>query len=139
MRNDANRAELFTFLSLQIANLVTPFQVITKHRDVFCTQPLDTTELAPCTQEEADTPIFLHVRDATNQGCRKAMIRTVDSDVVVLAVAAVRQLNIDELWIAFGTGKSFRYLPAHHMSNALGPNCCTALPFLHAFSGCDTV
>ena len=78
--------------------------MITKHRDVFCTQPLNTTELAPFTKEESDTPIFLHVRDATNQGCRKAMIRTVDSDVVVLAVAAVPQLTIDELWIAFSTG-----------------------------------
>ena len=35
LRNDANRAELFTFLSLQIANLVTPFQVITTHHCYF--------------------------------------------------------------------------------------------------------
>ena len=105
LRNDANKVELFTFLSMQIAKLVTPFQVITTHHhDVLCTQPRDTTELAPCTQEEADTRIFMHVHDATNQGCCKAMIRTVDSDVVVLAVAAVPQLTIDELWIAFSTG-----------------------------------
>ena len=67
------------------------------------------------------------------------MIRTVDSDVLVLAIAAAHQLNIDKLWVAFASGKTFRYLPAHEIARALGPEKCIALPFLHAFSGCDTV
>jgi len=67
------------------------------------------------------------------------VIATVDSDVLVLAIAAVQQLKIDELWVAFASGKSFRYLPAHEMAGALGPEKCIALPFRHAFSGCDTV
>ena len=44
---------------------------------------------APCTQKEADTRIFLHVSDAANYGYGKLMIRTVDSDVLVLAIAFV--------------------------------------------------
>ena len=48
------------------------------------------------------------------------MIRTVDYDVLVLAIAAVQLLTIDELWIAFSSGKSFRYLPAYEMARALG-------------------
>ncbi len=140
LRNDDNKAELFSFLSLQTVRLETESQIIaTHHKDVLCTQPRNTTGLAPCTQEEADTRIFLHVSDATNHGYRKLMIRTVDSDVLVLAIAAVQQLTIDELWVAFGTGKSFRYLPAHEMATALGPAKSAALPFLHAFTGCDTV
>jgi hypothetical protein len=67
------------------------------------------------------------------------MIRTVDSDVLVLAIAAAHQLNIDKLWVAFASGKTFRYLPAHEIARALGPEKCIALPFLQAFSGCDTV
>ena len=70
---------------------------------------------------------------------KPVMIRTVDSDVLVLAIAAVQQIKIHELWIAFSTGKHFRYLPAHDMAINLGPEKCKALPFLHAFSGCDTV
>ena len=77
--------------------------------------------------------------DATNHGYHKVMIRTVDSDVLVLAIAATQQLNIEELWIAFASGKSFRYPPAHEIARSLGPDKCIALPFLHAFSGCDTV
>ena len=29
--------------------------------------------------------------------------------------------------------------PAHEMAHALGPQKCIALPFVHTFSGCDTV
>ena len=41
------------------------------------------------------------------------MIQTVDTDVVLLAVAAAQGLKpVDKLWLAFGTGKSVRYLAA---------------------------
>ena len=66
--------------------------------------------------------MLLHVEDATKQGYTKVSIRTVDTDVVVLAVAAAERLSIDELWVAFGTGKSFRFLAAHEMAQALGPD-----------------
>ena len=140
LRNDDNKAELFSFLSLETASIETEKQVIiTHHKDILCTQPRNTTGLAPCTQEEADTRIFLHVLDAANHGYGKVMIRTVDSDVLVLAIAAVNEAHIDELWVAFATGKSFRYLPAHEIALSLGPRKSNALLFLHAFSGCDTV
>ena len=82
----------------------TEKQIIIHHKDILCTQPRNTTGLAPCTQEEADTRIFLHVSDAANHGYSKVMIRTVDSDVLVLAIAAVNEILIDELWVAFATG-----------------------------------
>ena len=73
------------------------------------------------------------------QGYTKVSIRTVDTDVVVLAVAAAERLSIDQLWVAFGTGKSFRFLAAHEMAQALGRDNCRGLPAFHAFTGCDTV
>ena len=140
LRNDDNKTELFSFLSMKTANLETEGQIIvTHHKDVLCTQPRNTTGLAPCTHEEADTRMFLQVSDAVNHGYGRVMIRTVDSDVLVLAIAAVQQFSINELWLAFGSGKSLRYLSAHEMAGALGPEKCIALPFVHAFSGCDTV
>ena len=83
--------------------------------------------------------MLLHLQDAVKEGYTKAVVRTVDTDVLVLAVTAAQRLNITELWVAFGTGKSFRYLAAHEMAKALGPDRCTALPMFHAFTGCDTV
>ena len=44
----------------------------------------------------------------------------------------------DELWLAFGTGKSFRYLAAHEIAAGLGPEKAQALPMFHALTGCDT-
>ena len=88
---------------------------------------------------EADPRIFLHVTDAVNHGCCKIVIRAVDTDVFILAITAAQQLTINELWLAFGAGKNFRYFPAHEIARALGPEKSIALPFAHAFSGCDTV
>jgi hypothetical protein len=140
LRNDENKSELFSFLSLQVAKLETEKQIIvTHHRNVICTQPHDVSEISPCTHEEADTRIFIHVADAVKHGHRRVMIRTVDSDILVLSIAATQHLEIDQLWVGFATGKTFRYIPAHEIACALGPEKCKALPFLHAFSGCDTV
>jgi hypothetical protein len=94
LRIDDNRAGLFSFL----AALATVKQVIsTHHAEVFCTQPRDTSGTAPCTHREADTRIILHLDDAVNEGYTKVSTRTVDTDVLVLAVTAAQQLNITEL------------------------------------------
>ena len=140
LRIDDNKTELFSFLATRIAGINTSKQVITTHHvDVLCTNRQDVLGLAPCTHEEADTRMFLHLEDAVQQGHDKVSIRTVDTDVVVLAITSAQRLNISELWIAFGAGKSFRFIPAHEIARALGPDRCVALPMFHAFTGCDTV
>ena len=70
---------------------------------MLCLKPRNTSGLAVCTHEEADTRIFLHIADAVKQGAKSVLIRTVDSDVVVLAVSAASKLNVDKLRIVFGT------------------------------------
>ena len=80
LMNDDNKAELLSFLSLQAANLETENQIIiTHHKDVLCSQPKNTTGLAPCTHKEADKIISLHVSDATNCKYSRVMMHTVDS------------------------------------------------------------
>ena len=44
-----------------------------------------------------DTRIMIHVADCVAQGYRKVTIRTVDTDVAVLAVSVVIPLDISEL------------------------------------------
>ena len=36
--------------------------------------------------------------------------------MVIVAVAAAAKLDIQELWVAFGTVKKFRYIPVHDIS-----------------------
>ena len=93
-----------------------------------------------CNHEEADTRIFLHIDDITKQGHTSVMIKTVDTDVVVLAVALFNEIpNIQQLFIAFGTGKNFRTIEIHSLVQSLGPLKSRALLGFHAFTGCDTV
>jgi hypothetical protein len=64
----------------------------------------------------------------------------VDTDVLILAVAALPLLSgptQPEIWLR--TGANLRYIAAHTISANLGPRISKALPFFHAFTGCDTV
>ena len=102
----------------------------------------DISSLAPCSHEEIDTRMLLHVQDALQQGHKKILLRTVDTDVLVLAVAFLQQVTEGEhldLWVAFGTGSNFRYIAAHEIATKLGQVVSKALPVFHAFTGCDTV
>ena len=137
---DENKVELFSFLATSTASIYSNKKVIsTLHTDVLCNQPRDLSRLSPCTHEEADTRIILHMEDAVKERCTKVTIRTVDTDVVVLAVASAQRHKNTEEWVAFSTGKSFRFLAAHDMARVLGPDRCIALPVFHDFTGCDTV
>ena len=83
--------------------------------------------------------MLLHASDVVKQGLKRIVLKTVDTDVVVLAVAAVPRLHNTQLWLAFGVGQHFRYIPAHEVATSLGPSKAMALPMFHAFTGCDTV
>jgi len=67
------------------------------------------------------------------------MVRTVDTDVVVIAIATLNKIKPEKLWVAFGTGEKFRFIPIHEIAATLGPRKSAALPMFHAITGCDTV
>ena len=82
--------------------------------------------------------MFVHINDAiTKDNFRSVLIRSVDRDVVVLAVNAVYRFNVD-IFVAFGTGNSFRCIEAHQLAQKLGPEKCVAILLFHGFTGCDT-
>ena len=142
LRIDANKTELFSFLANHITHLELPTNkqlVTTLGSGVLCIPSRDIRHLATCDHEEADTRMILHLADAAREGFHRILLRTVDTDVVVLAVAAAAKLNLQELWEAFGTGKHFRYIPIHEIAVSLGPQKSQALPIFHAYTGCDTV
>ena len=61
----------------------------------------DFKSLQPCSHKETDTRILLHVAYCAKQGYRRIVIRTINTDIVVLAVAHFQYLDNDELWICF--------------------------------------
>ena len=93
-----------------------------------------------CSHEEADTRLILHAAHASAHGHRALWtVRTVDTDVVVLAITFWVEIARESLRIAFGVGKHFRCIAVHEVANALGPQKLIALTFVHAVTGCDTV
>ena len=139
-----NKQKLFQFLAQCIVSLHEEKQVITtKGKDILCSPARNnTTNLAPCTHEEANTRMTLHAADAVQEGYRKIVLRTVDTDVLVLAIAFAailqeQQVQQVDVWTAMGT--HFRYIAAHEISNNLASGMSKALPVFHAFTGCDTV
>ena len=114
--------------------------VSTCHESIVCSSgDISLGNLAPCTQEEADTRLLLHAADCVRQQHSIIIIRTSDTDVVVLAISLSQQLGAKELWTSFETGKYFRYIAIHDIESKLGPGKCKALPVFHAITGCDAV
>ena len=131
--------ELFHFLAEQLITISNAHgQVVTtKDKSVlFNDERNDITNLAPCGHEDVDIRLLLHVADTANQGFTKVMVRTVDTDVVI-SVAAFQQIQLSELWVAFGNGKHFRYLPVHDICQCIGPVKSRVLLAFDAFTGCD--
>ncbi len=95
--------------------------------------------LAPCSHEEADTRLLIHAFDAQRCGHQRIKIRSNDTDVIVLAVSEFNTIQAERLWVAYGTGKTFTYLPIHVIAQSLSEEEAKALPLLHALTACDTV
>ena len=131
------KKELFHYLaeSLTAIHLPGVEVVTTSGVDVLSPSPVETEGLAACNHEEANTRIFIHVKHVSAKGLKKVLIRTVDTEVVVLAIAYAKQLQLQELWIAFGVGNHFRYLPIHKITTSLAQEQCEALPFFVLLQG----
>ena len=131
LRLDDNKKELFEYLAARVQSLRLP------DSEVICTAALDVIGstmmegMAPCNHEETDTHIFVHAKHASVNGMKRTLIRTVDTDVVIL--------DVEELWIAFEVGKHLHYLSIHKISSSLNTEQCEGLPSFHALTGCDTV
>ena len=83
---------------------------------------LEISSLMQCIIEEADQKVFVHVEHALIEYAR-VMIKTVDSDIVVLAIASSHQLApLNTRWIEFDARKSLRFIPIHQIAGNLGPD-----------------
>ena len=141
LHND-NKAELFSRIADAISQCLTDFPTVVlspKDEKVLSNTPVDLSSLEPCNHEEADTRIFVHVYDAARMGQQTVVVRTVDTDAVVIAIGLYFSLEVPNLWIDFRSGKNRRWLPIHTFAHFLGPEKCAALLFWYAFTECDTV
>ena len=142
LRVDSNKTGLFNYLASALKAFHPPegrVVLTTCQEDVISNPESDVSQIAPCAQEEADGRMLPHAAHAHGQGHCRIMIQATDTDVVVLAITTANKIQDGELWIAFGHGKTFRYVSAHAIAAQLCAELSQGLLFLHAISGCDTV
>ncbi|KAG1677784.1 Amiloride-sensitive sodium channel subunit beta [Nymphon striatum] len=139
-----NKQELFSFLSDIIATAELPSGKVVA---ITCGEKVEMNGgvhlMETCDHEEADTQILIHLQDALQHGATTCLVRTVDTDVIVILIGKFYYLLTicpsAEIWVAFGTGKDFRYININAVAQALGIEISTSLPIFHSFTGCDTV
>jgi hypothetical protein len=102
----------------------------------------ETLEMSSCDHEEADTRLIVHIVDALSKGRNTCLVRTVDTDVVVILIGKFyyfTTLNSNaNIWVAFGSGKNFAFWHINTICHSLGEERSLALPFFHSYTGCDT-
>ena len=143
LKNDSNKESLFEYLATSAIQtyISEDHQLVITYRDGVISNPESVfinENLSPCDHEEADTRMIFHIEEI-QKSASSITLRTVDTDVVVLAVAASTRYDGKDIWINFGTGERKKILSARQISAAIGRDKSVALHVFHAFTGCDTV
>ena len=76
-------------------------------------------KLSPCSHEEVDARMMVHIADAVQDGHQSVMIRSTETHLVALVAAT---LDLKELWVSYGTRKNHRILLAHLFAKAPCPS-----------------
>ena len=149
LRNDRNKQNLFFLL----AELIELFQyprgkrvLVTKGNNTLISAGAGFLDgdsfLGFSDHEEADTRMFLFVASAFTRGYTFVLLRSVDSDVVIVALcifAALLAINpAANLWIVLGTGDDVVSYHINAIFANLGNAKALALAYFSTLTGCDT-
>ena len=123
-RENKNKEELFHYLStalVQATDIAAGKKIVSTRGDSVITNMADECpQLSPCSQEEADSRMLLHVAGCAREGHKHVRIKTIDTNVVVLAVAFFKQLHLEELWVEISVHRRRRFFGAHVLNDKLG-------------------
>jgi len=90
--------------------------------------------------EEAYMQCIPHMMHAVNQGNKRIVFLSTDTDVFILLVYCWRELKTEGLEVLLmkaEVGNSTRFIPIHMLSLRIGPGLCKVLPSIHTLTGCD--
>ena len=94
-------------------------------------------EYLASTHEEADTRLVLHTNHAADNGYETVVLKTPDTDVLVIACSVSHHIPC-MLLLEIGAGNNCRMVDVTAVGCKLDVPVCNALPGLHAFAGCDS-
>jgi len=90
--------------------------------------------------EEADARTVPHILWAVQNGCKRAIVLSNDTDTVALLLYHINTFmksGLEELWIRIGTGEKRRFLPLHELFQKKGEIFCKAVLKAHILTGED--
>ncbi|KAJ8679187.1 hypothetical protein QAD02_014974 [Eretmocerus hayati] len=90
--------------------------------------------------EEADSRLILHVFHACSLGVEKILVKSSDTDIVVLLLhywSTFEEQGLKEIWMTIGAGAKKRYLALHDLAIKCGRKLCSVLVPLHHLTGAD--
>ena len=141
-----NKADLAHFLTQYMLalgeNLPVDCELISAggFRDPQKAESTIRSDLPPlyCNYEEADTRIILHACDAVQCGVNRVLVNCRDTDVLLLLLHFLGDLENVETWMIGGTARRRKVYPIHHIAQQLAPQVKGNIMGFHAFAGCDT-
>ena len=136
MKDSDSKTALFDYISddLQSKTREKPYILFTtKGCNVLSSKDeINLNDLDPCTQEEPDTRIFLHLKNMLENGHKHIFILTGDTDIVGIAIDIfhrLQNLNLQEIWIGFGSGENLRLFLYTILHSNLGPKKAEHYPY----------
>ena len=120
--------------------------VATYKDTVLCYTSIETLDshdisITHCQSEEADQRLIRHTLHCISAQYKKAVVRTVDTDVLILLMSYVSQfynLCTDINIYVHMVNSACEYYDVIDAIFDLGKETCNTLPFFYAFTGCDT-
>ena len=90
-------------------------------------------------QEEANTRMFFHIKNAKSKGYAGTLIISEDTDVSLLGIYTTTFLPEFTIYQKCGTEVRSRFVNIPEISHVIGETISECLPGLHVYTGCDTV
>ena len=145
LKNSTNKENLNHYLALKLLEIhnasksftVTKANTIKTNNDSLLLE----SKISHCDSEEADQKLIRHMIQCIRSGVKHVVIKTVDTDVLILAIANRYYAGHFEskVYMILGIGKSTKHYDVNAISIKLGEEICKALPFFYSFSGSDCV
>ena len=92
--------------------------------------------------EEADTRLVLHAKLAATKGAKRIVIKSPDTDVLMLLLHHRRKIHAREIYLCTGrigaNSDMRRYIPVHHLYRLIPRDVRAILLEVYCLTGCDT-
>ena len=92
-----------------------------------------------CSHPEADTRLCIHMVDADgDMHSGDIVVRAADTDILVILLHHLHRVT-SNVWMDVGTSErgNRRYVNVSAIASRIGPECCSALPAFHVYTGCN--